>query len=202
MSRTAIPTMVSALSLALVALSAPLAAQDAGSEPIQLQPLPDPSASPQLSDDLQTELDEIVITPLDEGDEAGFGTGGLSLEDLQRMPSEGFQRELRDITTEIQEDVVSASGATLRVLDRLNGTVEDIDLASGQTVTFGRIDITLGDCRYPEDNSEAEAYTYLRVQMQDSDTPVFSGWMIASSPALNAMDHPRYDVWPLACKTS
>nr|WP_319246259.1 DUF2155 domain-containing protein [uncultured Celeribacter sp.] len=202
MSRTAIPTMVSALSLALMALSAPLAAQDTGSEPIQLQPLPDPSASPQLSDDLQTELDEIVITPLDEGDEAGFGTGGLSLEDLQRMPNEGFQRELRDITTEIQEDVVSASGATLRVLDRLNGTVEDIDLASGQTVTFGRIDITLGDCRYPEDNSEAEAYAYLRVQMQDSDTPVFSGWMIASSPALNAMDHPRYDVWPLACKTS
>jgi hypothetical protein len=34
-----------------------------------------------------------------------------------------------------------------------------------------------------------------------NDTPVFSGWMIASSPALNAMDHPRYDVWLLRCQT-
>jgi hypothetical protein len=29
--------------------------------------------------------------------------------------------------------------------------------------------------------------------------PVFSGWMVASSPALSALDHPRYDVWVLNC---
>jgi len=33
------------------------------------------------------------------------------------------------------------------------------------------------------------------------DKPVFKGWMIASSPALNALDHPRYDVWVLRCIT-
>ena len=31
--------------------------------------------------------------------------------------------------------------------------------------------------------------------------PVFVGWMIATSPALSAMDHPRYDVWVLNCVT-
>ena len=30
----------------------------------------------------------------------------------------------------------------------------------------------------------------------------FAGWMIADSPALNALDHPRYDVWVLRCITS
>ncbi|MDA9980314.1 DUF2155 domain-containing protein, partial [Yoonia sp.] len=30
----------------------------------------------------------------------------------------------------------------------------------------------------------------------------FAGWMLASAPALNAMDHPRYDVWALRCITS
>ena len=34
-----------------------------------------------------------------------------------------------------------------------------------------------------------------------ADQPVFSGWMIASSPALNALDHARYDVWVMRCKT-
>ena len=31
------------------------------------------------------------------------------------------------------------------------------------------------------------------------DTPRFSGWMFASSPALSALDHPRYDVWVVSC---
>jgi hypothetical protein len=30
---------------------------------------------------------------------------------------------------------------------------------------------------------------------------VFSGWMIADSPALSALDHARYDVWILRCLT-
>ena len=30
--------------------------------------------------------------------------------------------------------------------------------------------------------------------------PLFSGWMFASSPALNALEHPVYDVWVIDCK--
>ena len=32
--------------------------------------------------------------------------------------------------------------------------------------------------------------------------PVFTGWMVAASPALSALDDPRYDVWLLRCKSS
>jgi hypothetical protein len=39
------------------------------------------------------------------------------------------------------------------------------------------------------------------VDSLNDNAPVFSGWMIASSPALSAMDHPRYDVWILRCDT-
>ena len=28
----------------------------------------------------------------------------------------------------------------------------------------------------------------------------FRGWMIASSPALMALDHARYDIWLIRCK--
>jgi hypothetical protein len=34
----------------------------------------------------------------------------------------------------------------------------------------------------------------------DDETALFEGWLIASAPALNAMDHPRYDVWALRCR--
>jgi len=31
---------------------------------------------------------------------------------------------------------------------------------------------------------------------------IFAGWMFASSPALNALEHPVYDVWVIDCKTA
>ena len=36
----------------------------------------------------------------------------------------------------------------------------------------------------------------------DEARQIFKGWMFASSPALSALDHPRYDVWVLSCSSS
>lgn len=153
-----------------------------------------------ISDDFNTDVDQILVTPLDESD-IGFG-GGLSLEDLQSLPNGGFLNELQDITTQTQQAVLSGTGATVRALDKLTGEVEDLTILVGQKADFGRISVVLGDCRYPEDNPSGEAYAYLVVGGIDADSALFSGWMIASSPALNAMDNARYDLWPLACSTS
>lgn len=126
---------------------------------------------------------------------------GLSLEDLQQLP-EGSQRELNDITTETQDRVVAGTGAVLRALDRMSGDVQEVDLARGESVQYGRIEITLGDCRFPEGNPAGEAYAYVVVRQVGEDVPRFQGWMVASSPALNPLDDARYDVWPLRCMTS
>ncbi len=98
--------------------------------------------------------------------------------------------------------VSSGEGGELRVLDRLTGNVTDLMLAVGQTDTVGVLSVMLSDCRYPSDNPAGEGYARLVIHFRDSVTPVFSGWMLASSPALNALDHPRYDVWVLRCMTS
>jgi hypothetical protein len=94
-----------------------------------------------------------------------------------------------------------APGAELRWLDRMSGETEDVELARGQSAIWGRLTIQLNACRYPEDNPAGEAFAHLTIR--DSLTPdtVFSGWMVASSPALSALDHARYDVWVLRCLT-
>ena len=66
----------------------------------------------------------------------------------------------------------------------------------------GRIEVTLGDCRYPEDNPTGEGYAWLTIRDPGRETVLFDGWMSASSPALNALDHPRYDVWVIRCTTA
>ena len=37
------------------------------------------------------------------------------------------------------------------------------------------------------------------MRLSERASHLFSGWMLASSPALNALEHPVYDVWVLDC---
>ncbi|MBU2944552.1 DUF2155 domain-containing protein [Shimia thalassica] len=115
-----------------------------------------------------------------------------------------LQRELGTVQSEVFVPAVKGTGAMLRGLDKLNGEVVDFELDNGFSIMFGGLRVDLGQCRHPEDNSTGEAYAFLTIQegRESSVDPAFQGWMIASSPALNALDHARYDVWVLRCKTA
>ena len=97
--------------------------------------------------------------------------------------------------------VADAPGAVLRGLDKIDGRVDDITLTVGETARFGRLQVTLEACRYPRRNPAGDAYAWLTIR-RDGGTALFEGWMIASSPALSALDDPRYDVWVMRCTTS
>ncbi|MDD8023227.1 MAG: DUF2155 domain-containing protein [Paracoccaceae bacterium] len=97
--------------------------------------------------------------------------------------------------------MTEAGGALLRGLDKVAGTASDIQLSVGQTVEFGHITVTLRECRYPAEDPSSNAYAYLIIADKGATEPAFSGWMIADSPALSALDHQRYDVWVIRCKT-
>ena len=102
-----------------------------------------------------------------------------------------------------QEDAVDiGTGVVLRGLDKVNANVTDIDLQSGQSTEYGRLTVSLGECRYPVGDPAADAFAFLTITDTASGDEVFSGWMVASSPAINALEHPRYDVWVLRCKTA
>ena len=93
-----------------------------------------------------------------------------------------------------------ASGV-LRVLDKVTGDAVDLPLGTGETGALGHLKVTLHECRFPASNPSGDAFALITVQYRDQPEPVFAGWLIASAPALNAMDHPRYDIWALRCKS-
>ena len=95
-----------------------------------------------------------------------------------------------------------AQTALLRGLDRINGTAQDIIVSVGETVTYERLEVTLLACRYPRGDINSDAFAQLIIQDIREEVPRFIGWMFASSPALSALDHPRYDVWVLSCQSS
>lgn len=98
--------------------------------------------------------------------------------------------------------IASADSAFLRGLDRVAGTSEDITLARGGEARVGHLVVMLEECRYPVENPAGEAYAWIDIFDTRADEMIFSGWMVASSPALNALDHARYDLWVLGCNTS
>lgn len=100
------------------------------------------------------------------------------------------------------EPTSNGSGAILRALDKTSGTTVDISISKGQIARIGRLQIVLNECRYPEGNPSGDAYAGMEVSETGRAGTVFSGWMIASAPALNAMEHPRYDIWVMRCITS
>ena len=92
----------------------------------------------------------------------------------------------------------------LRGLDKISGRAIDISAPAGVPVRFGSLTITARYCYTvpPEEPPETAAF----VQIDDGKpgdklTRVFSGWMFASTPALNGLEHPVYDVWVITCKT-
>lgn len=100
----------------------------------------------------------------------------------------------------------SGTGVVIRALDKLTGDTRDVTMPNAATARFGRMSVDHAECRYPAGNPSGDAYALLRVRNVggegEEDEVVFQGWMIASAPALNPLDHPRYDVWVLRCTTS
>lgn len=105
-------------------------------------------------------------------------------------------------TTAVAEPTSNGNGAVLRALDKTSGTTLDISISSGQSARIGRLQIVLNECRYPEGNPAGDAYAAMEVSETGRSGTIFTGWMIASAPALNAMEHARYDIWVMRCITS
>ena len=97
------------------------------------------------------------------------------------------------------QQVARAEGAKLRGLDKISGRTTDLDLKIGETVRYGRLEVRLGECRYPAGNPSSDAFAQMTITDLSQNTTLFSGWMIASSPALSALDDARYDVWVISC---
>ncbi len=93
--------------------------------------------------------------------------------------------------------------AVLQALDKVTGRTRLIDAPLGQEIKFGSLDLVVRACdkRPPEEPPESAAF--LEIDDTRVDQPrrrVFTGWMVASSPAISALEHPVYDVWVIDCK--
>ncbi|MCX7560117.1 DUF2155 domain-containing protein [Sulfitobacter sp. F26204] len=102
----------------------------------------------------------------------------------------------------VAQQVTNAPGGVLRALDKTSGHTTDFEVRAGQVFRVGSLQIVMNECRYPAGNPSGNAYAALEISEIGKDGLLFSGWMIASAPAVSALEHARYDVWIIRCTTS
>ncbi len=90
-------------------------------------------------------------------------------------------------------------------LDKITGRITTFDVYVNETVQFGALQVTPKAC-YSRDQSEVQKIDgFVEVDEITLDRKIrriFTGWMFADSPGLNAVEHPIYDVWLKDCKAT
>lgn len=93
--------------------------------------------------------------------------------------------------------------AVLQGLDKITARISTFEAPVEQPVVFGSLEIMVRTCqkRPPEEPPESAGFLEITEQKPgETASRLFTGWMFASSPALNGLQHPVYDVWLLDCK--
>ena len=98
----------------------------------------------------------------------------------------------------VENPVAAFSG-----IDKITGRITNFDVYIGETVQFGALQVTPKVC-YSRDDTEAQKVTSFvevdEITLDRKIRRIFTGWMFADSPGLNAVEHPVYDVWLTECK--
>ena len=103
----------------------------------------------------------------------------------------------------------AAQRAVIRGLDKVTGHASDYTLTLNRAARIGSLEVIARSCTKASPEETPEVRIFLEVfdhpparEGEESERrEIFSGWMFASSPALNALEHPTYDIWAIDCRS-
>jgi hypothetical protein len=91
----------------------------------------------------------------------------------------------------------------MRGLDKITGRPTTLLVPIGKSVQFATLTIYARYCYQTPQAETPETAAFVQIDDHRPDQPprrIFSGWMYASTPGLNGMEHPLYDAWVITCK--
>jgi hypothetical protein len=108
-----------------------------------------------------------------------------------------------EVLTEPPANKVPNPSSVFAGLDKITGRITSFDVAIGETVQFGALQVTPRACytRPPTETPHTDAFIEVdEVTLQGEIRRIYTGWMFAASPGLHAVEHPIYDIWLTDCK--
>ncbi|HEY9233561.1 MAG TPA: DUF2155 domain-containing protein, partial [Phenylobacterium sp.] len=102
--------------------------------------------------------------------------------------------------------------AVIQALDKISAESMRFEAAVGRPVRYKNLVFTVRACeRSAGDEAVEDSIAHVTVESQPRAAPgkptppprqAFRGWMYASSPGLNPLQHPIYDAWLITCRAA
>lgn len=92
--------------------------------------------------------------------------------------------------------------AVFAALDKVTARISKLEVKLGETVRFGALKVTPRACYSRPPTEPPKTTSFVEVQeilLDGKEQRIFSGWMFAENPGLNAVEHPVFDVWLTEC---
>lgn len=124
----------------------------------------------------------------------GMGLCGVAVATVFAMPAADAQEEGQRIANRV---------AVFSGIDKITGRIHTFDVYVDETVQFGALQVTPRICYSRPATETPKTTAFLEVDEITLDAKIrriFTGWMFADSPGLNAIEHPVYDIWLNDCK--
>ena len=102
-----------------------------------------------------------------------------------------------------QSDRIANPIAVFAGLDKITGVTTTFEIPIGEERRFGALIVRPDVCYSRPITEEPKTTSFVQVDQVEIDKtrkPIFSGWMFAESPGLNAVEHAIYDVWLTGCR--
>ncbi len=107
------------------------------------------------------------------------------------------------VSSSARAEKIANTVAVFSGIDKITGRIINFDVYIDETVQFGALQVTPRVC-YSRPTTEAPKTTSFievdEITLERKIRRIFTGWMFADSPGLNAVEHPIYDVWLVDCK--
>ena len=90
----------------------------------------------------------------------------------------------------------------MQAMDKVTGVVNKISVPVNSKISFGDFSLVLRACKKTPAEETPENFAFVDVSDKSfgkDEYNIFRGWLISSTPGINAIEHPIYDVWLLEC---
>jgi hypothetical protein len=97
---------------------------------------------------------------------------------------------------------IENSVAVFAALDKVTAKISKLEVPLNETRSFGALKVTPRVCYTREPTEPPKTTTFVEVDetlLDGKEKRIFTGWMFADSPGLNAVEHPVFDVWLTDC---
>ncbi|MFO1035015.1 MAG: DUF2155 domain-containing protein [Hyphomicrobiales bacterium] len=88
-------------------------------------------------------------------------------------------------------------------LDKITGITTHFEVAVGAEYKFGSLTVKPFVCYSRPVTEEPKTTSFVQIdetEVSGESKRIFSGWMFAESPGLDALEHPTFDVWLTGCR--